>query len=491
MAAAREPRPPRLASVDMPVPGTTPTRPAAHLSGSLVAVLMALLVAILAATPASAHTALDATSPADGSTASGPVDRVELTFTLPVTVLGDGAVIEGPDGPVAALVTQEQGGVLLIATPDESLTDGSYTVTWTVAAQDGHPLDGTFTFDVTGAPPEPSASPTPTPTATPSATAAPMASTSPSPMPSAMEDGEHSDDTTLATILARAGSAIALWALLVAAGALAFAAFAMRSTDRDDLALVLAGVRWCGGLLLGGLALRVVGRSAMIAGGSLADGLTPDALSDALAGSFAWVMGLQAAGGMLIALGAWRSTGASLVAILGVLLAGAGHVLGGHSNTIEPRWLVLTADIAHLVAAAVWLGGVATLARVLRHRRRDGRPLDAARLGARFGVVAAGAFVVVGAAGVALTWAIIDELSDLWTTSWGIWLLVKVGVVLVVAVIGAYTHFRIVPRLGHGGHGTPTAEAEEHLRHASTWETVLFVGIVVATAILVASSVHV
>ncbi|SEJ45459.1 copper resistance CopC/CopD family protein [Demequina mangrovi] len=491
----------------MRVPDSPGRRPVTGPASALVAVMLALAVVLLSATHASAHTALDSTDPADGATVSGPVDRIVLTFTLPVTILGDGATVAGPEGAVAAEVTQEQEGAVVIATPAEPLVDGEHTVEWTVAAQDGHPLDGTSSFTVVDALPAPTASASATasagaaasasatPTATPAATATDSTSSSPAPAPAiTATDGTAMDDETgdaPATVLARAGSATALWALLVGAGALAFAAIAMRGPDRVDEPRVIAGVRWCGALLLGGLALRIVGRSAVIAGGSLSEGLGADALGDALAGSFAGVAGLQAAGGALMLLGAWRSAAASAGAIAGVLLAGAGHVLGGHSHTAEPRALVLAADIAHLAAAAVWVGGAVTLAAVMRRRGREDRPPAAAAMASRFGVAAAASVVVVGIAGVALTWAIVDEPSDLWTSSWGVTLLVKAGLVLLAAGIGAYTHFRVVPALERGAAGGQQDPAHAHLRRGTVVETVVFGGIVVATAILVASSVHV
>ncbi|MDN4484145.1 copper resistance CopC/CopD family protein [Demequina lignilytica] len=482
----------------MSLPTNVPTRTGAGRRAlpAALAVALAALLALLAAAPAQAHTQLDASDPADGSTLTEPVERIVLTYSLPVTPLGDAVVVTGPDGPVDVEVTQSDDGLEMVATPVAALDDGEFTVEWTVAAQDGHPLDGTFAFAVAGTEPSPSATPSASASAapTPTASASPSPSASMSPMPE-----DHEEDAggvggdTFAEILARAGSAIALWALLVGAGALAFAAIALRGTDRIDEPRVIAGVRWCGALVLGGLALRLVGRSELLDGGSLADGLTLEALDTATTGSVAWVLGLQAAGALLMLLGAWRSARASWLAVIGVLLAGAGHVLGGHSNTAEPRWLVLTADVAHLAAAAIWVGGVVTLASVLLRRRREGRPLDAARMGSRFGVVAAGAFVVVGAAGVALTWAIVDELSDLWATTWGIVLLVKVAVVLVVGAIGAYTHFSVVPRLNRAAAASPDAGGEHdatHLRRAAVAEAWLFAAVVIATAVLVASTVH-
>ncbi|WP_172657630.1 copper resistance CopC/CopD family protein [Demequina maris] len=482
----------------VPVPSRSSAMAPALAVRWALAIVLALAFALVDGGSAWAHTDLDHSDPADGTTVEQAVAEVVLTFTLPVTPLGEAVEITGPDGPIEAAIEQTDDGIVIVATPAQPLTDGGYTVAWTVTAEDGHPLDGEFGFDVEGAAPEPTATATASATPSPSASEATPTAAQPSPSPSpsatmAMDpEAAGGDGNDLAArIVARGGAAIALWSLLVAGGALAFAGFAMRGRDADDVPRLIAGVRWCGALLLGGLALRLVGRSALIAGGSFADGLQADALQDAVAGTFAWVLGLQAAGGLLMLLGVRRTVAGSWLAVAGVLIAGAGHVLGGHSNTAEPRWLVLTADIAHLVAAAVWVGGVVALAAVLRRRAREDRALDAGAMASRFGVVAAASFVVVGIAGVVLAWEILEELSDLWTSTWGIVLLIKVGLVAVVAAFGAYTHFRIVPRLAAPAE-TPHADApdEHHLRSAVRWESALFVGVVVATAVLVASSVH-
>ena len=50
-------------------------------------------------------------------------------------------------------------------------------------------------------------------------------------------------------------------------------------------------------------------------------------------------------------------------------------------------------------------------------------------------------------AGTILAIVRLDTLAQLWTTTYGFALLAKVAVVSVVAVIGAYNHFVIVPTL--------------------------------------------
>lgn len=461
-----------------------------------VGVLAALVLALWCAPSATAHTRLESSAPAAGSTSDGPVTEVTLRFTLPVSLLGEGIVIEGPDGAIVADVAAAENGLALVATPSAALTAGDYTVTWTAAAQDGHPLEGTFGFVVASAGAEPSQ---PAGGAgTPSAGASPGTDHDMSGMDHDMGHEASAMDspaTDVAAAVARLGSAITLWSGLVAAGALAFTAFVLRGRDEVDAPVVLRLARWAGVLILGGLAVRILAGSVLVAHGDLAAAVSPSAISNSLTGTTLREVGLQAAGAVALAVGARRTLRGSWLAVIGAVLVGAGHVLGGHSNIVEPRWLVVTADVAHLAAAATWVGGVVSMGLLLRARHRNGYDLDAALMAARFSVVAALSVTVVGVAGVVLAVGILDRPEQLWQSTWGLLLLAKVGVVLVVAVIGTYNHFRVVPRLtarrrGVVRHAGTSRRAGSMLQRSAGRETTLMVVIVLLTAWLVAASVQ-
>lgn len=461
-----------------------------------VGVLAALVLALWCAPSATAHTRLESSAPAAGSTSDGPVTEVTLRFTLPVSLLGEGIVIEGPDGAVVADVAAAEDGLALVATPSAALTAGDYTVTWTAAAQDGHPLEGTFGFVVASAGAEPSQ---PAGGAgTPSAGASPGTDHDMSAMDHDMGHEASAMDspaTDVGAAVARLGSAVTLWSGLVAAGALAFTAFVLRGRDEADAPVVLRLARWAGVLILGGLAVRILAGSVLVAHGDLAAAVSPSAISNSLTGTTLREVGLQAAGAVALAVGARRTLRGSWLAVIGAVLVGAGHVLGGHSNTVEPRWLVVTADVAHLAAAATWVGGVVSMGLLLRARHRNGYDLDAALMAARFSVVAALSVTVVGVAGVVLAVGILDRPEQLWQSTWGLLLLAKVGVVLVVAVIGTYNHFRVVPRLtarrrGVVRHAGTSRRAGSMLQRSAGRETTLMVVIVLLTAWLVAASVQ-
>lgn len=449
------------------------------------ALLATLLVGWLlsVALPASAHTELESTTPADSAVLGEDVDVVVLTYTRPVSLIGDGISLSGPSGSVEAEVAGSQEDAVWTATAAEPLGPGDYQVEWTVAAQDGHPLSGEFAFTVKPGDGAASASTDPGDGAAAAAERG-SGSAEGGSAGSGVDSGAR-DDFELETVEARSGAGVALTGLLVAAGGLAFLAMVLRGGE--DTRAVLRIVRWAGVAVVAGVTVRLLARSAVITQGDWAAALSRDGIADALIGSTFWVFALQLGGGLLIALGAWGGVLTSAAAWVGTLLAGAGHVLGGHSSTAEPRWLVLVADVSHLVAGAVWLGGVVFVSLVLGRRRRKGRDLDAAILGARFSVIAGASVAIVGAAGVALTVTILEQPSQLWASTWGLLLLAKVAVVVVVAGYGAHHHLNVVPHLASGDAERADAAAHE-LRRSTVVEAWLLLGVGMLTAWLVAAS---
>jgi copper resistance protein C len=135
---------------------------------ALLAVLAAALCLVLGtATAASAHTALESSNPAEGSTVTAPLPAVDLTFSGAVLVRE--VTVTGPDGaPAVAGAATAAGGV--VTQPVALAAAGTYTVGYAVTSSDGHPVEGTVSF--TYAPPPPPA-PTTAAAAPTTATAAP------------------------------------------------------------------------------------------------------------------------------------------------------------------------------------------------------------------------------------------------------------------------------------------------------------------------------
>jgi copper transport protein len=124
-----------------------------------------------------------------------------------------------------------------------------------------------------------------------------------------------------------------------------------------------------------------------------------------------------------------------------------GYPLSGHQAT-EPNSTALgeVADWVHLVTAMLWVGGVVTLALVVWPLSPDLRRAAFLRF-SRMAVVLIGLLLV---AGTVVAIERLPALADLWSTSYGRTLLVKIGLVLVALAWGGFHHTFVRPRLERG-----------------------------------------
>lgn len=111
------------------------------LAGSLVLVCLAV--------PALAHTEFESSTPADGEVVDEPVSEIAISFTLPVTVVGNGFEVLDPQGNIIEPEVETDDDTVFTLILDESLAGGEVGVRYEVAAKDGHVLAGGFVFTVT------------------------------------------------------------------------------------------------------------------------------------------------------------------------------------------------------------------------------------------------------------------------------------------------------------------------------------------------------
>jgi copper transport protein len=119
--------------------------------------------------------------------------------------------------------------------------------------------------------------------------------------------------------------------------------------------------------------------------------------------------------------------------VLGLGLA-SGLSLSGHSSATRAETI---ADWLHLCAATLWIGGLVQLAVVAR----------SALAFRRFSRLATVCVAVLLGAGTYLSVMRLPRLSDLWTSGYGHVLLVKLGLVAVALLWGAVHQFVVMPRL--------------------------------------------
>ncbi len=133
------------------------------------------------------------------------------------------------------------------------------------------------------------------------------------------------------------------------------------------------------------------------------------------------------------------STGASAMWLLLAVLAAALPALAGHGSGLGDHALALTSGLAHVIAAVLWVGGLAALA---LHTMRQDMPLD--RAVSRFSVLALVAIVIVAASGLANGYTRLDIASQIFTTGYGQVMLAKVGLIIVLGIMGWLIRSRVL-----------------------------------------------
>jgi putative copper export protein len=151
---------------------------------------------------------------------------------------------------------------------------------------------------------------------------------------------------------------------------------------------------------------------------------------------------VRALGLLLAALGG-SSGRPSWWAYLGAVTAATSFAWIGHARSLDPDVLPILLISVHLVGAAGWLGALAPLLIVARDA-------DLPRIGAtaaRFGAAAVYGVVALVAAGAALLWMLLGDVSALWSSAYGRCVILKLALVACLLCAAAFNKLKLTPRL--------------------------------------------
>lgn len=416
-----------------------------------------------------AHAILVRSQPAPGAELNSSPAQITATFSEPLNPQLSNLTVIGPGGsPVGSSSRTAAGGTELVVQPLSRLGRGIYQVRWhSVSADDGHALDGAYYFGVQAS----------APLAATQAEASPLAGTG---WLRALLRGAFDaalivfcGGVLLAAMLAR-GREPAAWLIPEPASGqppLGAARRLWQFTARVGAVAVLAGVA-----------------TTLADADNAAGSLSPHSLHAYFFTNTAGEARVAMLAALLLATGlaARRAPRSASVFVVAALTALA---FSGHANSAHPRALALASDSVHLLAASVWLGGIAHIAWAWlpRVRQLDRQARRAAMEGvlARFGRVALPAFLTLAAAGVVNAVIELDSLSALWQDGYGQVLLVKVALVGSIA-LASYAHaIRIRPRLLVVYPHPPQDLERRHWRLLAS-EPLLGAGVALAAAALVA-----
>ena len=142
------------------------------------------------------------------------------------------------------------------------------------------------------------------------------------------------------------------------------------------------------------------------------------------------------------------------ISAIGVGMA-ASISLSSHAAAISEFVPALLADVLHLTAVGVWAGGLPVLLLTIGSL---GRNLRGGRVGpvvieglSRFSAIATVSVGVIVVTGVYGAWLEVLEFSRLWTTEYGVILLIKLALVGPLFAVGAINNSWVMPRLRRPG----------------------------------------
>jgi len=369
----------------------------------------AAAAALVSAAPAGAHAFLIRSSPASGAVVRSAPHEVRLTFSEPVQPAPGIRVLRAGGHSVAAgkpFVPAGKPNQIVIPL-QRGLGNGPYAVQWSeVDEDDGHVISGAFIFAVGGGLP---------------------------PIHPAVAAGTSGGGPPLSAVISRW---LLLAGLLVAAGTVGFGLLVRRPVlAARALHLAPRQERMDAVVLASALALATLGAVLSVL-------LEPGA-SGTRFGHWMLIGACVAAAGAAAALASLRVSRLRLPAALAaVVLLGLPTATGHASAAGAPHGLSIPADLAHLAAAAFWLGGVLELAVLAPPALRGA-------LARRFTPFAAGAVVLLGASGIVRAVNELGAVDEVWSTGYGQALLVKTGVLAGILAVAWLNRDRL-RRVGLG-----------------------------------------
>lgn len=369
-----------------------------------VAVIGATLVLFAAIpTAALAHAGFITSSPEPGATLGTAPGQVTLTFSEPLNEELSRATVATPEG-VSVDGTVAPGDRIVI-----DLTTGQtgvYEVTWTtVSVVDGHTLSGAFRFGVGVS-------------------------------PGAGAEGGTIDEPARGDLIVVVGRIVEDAGLLLVVGLLLFGRLARRNPF----------LGWVRTPTLAAFAAAFAGGISVVVGEALLAASQPSGssilayLTTAQPGWWRLTrVVLEAVG--IVAAWRWRRAQAPIVVAAVISLAAAGH-----AAAVDPRAWGMTVEAIHLLSAGLWAGGLLALA----FQRPPGGWLgDAGRsLLDRFTPVALAAFAVTVVTGALRGAQEVGGWEQLFGSTYGVVLLVKIVLVFLVVQLSifAWRRIAVVPR---------------------------------------------
>ena len=422
--------------------------------------IVIVAAALAAASSAWAHATVVSTDPANDKIVPTQPRAVTMTFSESVETSSDSLrVFDSNAKRVDTGAIDRPAGAQVSVPLKTGLANGTYTVAWRVVSADSHPIQGSFVFHV-GAP-----------------GAAPAGIGS-----EVLGAGAPKTVTVPFDVIRFLGFA----ALILAVGGVVSLLVFLKDANpglRRRLWAVDAGAA---GLLalLGPLVILLEGASG--AGLGIRDGFTWGLASDVLGTRFGHVIVARTILAAVLCVFALivrglpeRDRGLEEAAIIPAAALLLMPALSGHASVSGTAAFVL--DVAHVLAASIWVGGLAFDVMALLMAGEGRWPL-ATRCVPRFSTAAVGSVALLLVAGTINGYLQVRTWNALWETTYGQLLVIKIALVLPLLALGAFNNKFSVPNLKAGI--ASVAERRRFLRLVGV-ELTIMATVLAVTAVLV------
>ena len=451
---------------------------------------------LLVPSAAIAHGVLRSSRPAAGARLTAVPTELRLVFNEAVERAVARLTLLGPDSQAIALGALRQPGdsttVLLADITGPLTTPGRYTVNWQVVGRDGHPVSDRFTFviaDGAAGLVDPAAL---APADTAPAVAADSAS-APAPSVETNVDGTAGVLSPFfvatrwlgyAALLAMIGVIMVRYPLLSrVAGTSRGAAARLEPLSARAASVGMSAAM----VMLAAAMLRLLAQGRAVGGnGTPIEPSTLGALLGSTAWGWAWLVQVAAAAIAAGALFAARRGDDRMWVIAAIAIVAVAYVqpMFGHAAAASSAPLAVFVHGTHVLGAGGWLGALLVIVTVglplaLRAPEGERGPVAASLVNA-FSPLALGFAALVAATGVASTWMHAGSIAAILDSGYGRVLLIKLGLLVLVAAIGAWNWRRVRPAC--------TNEAgARRLRRTAATELAVGALVLAATAVLVAT----
>ena len=233
------------------------------------------------------------------------------------------------------------------------------------------------------------------------------------------------------------------FAMATTVGSLVLSAFAGNQEERAKLSRVasVAAALWAGSAAVNFVMTYLsVSGSALSYGSTFTDGLWLFATQIELGMLLVWNLGFA----FLLSLSTLAFTGRRMNAVNAAIAIAGLYPLAetGHASSDAGHALAVNSLLMHLVGISIWVGGLIALYAVFR-----GDNERAGVLVSRYSTLAFVAFIMVAVSGVTSGVIRLYEPADIFS-SYGILLMLKAGLLVILGLLGARHRLGLVKKLG-------------------------------------------